>query len=46
MVYLSCAASTLSRNLAQLVPLGYRVTKMISCDFFPMTDHSMVLRRR
>jgi tRNA/tmRNA/rRNA uracil-C5-methylase (TrmA/RlmC/RlmD family) len=37
--YLSCAASTLSRDLAQLVSMGYGVVRVIPYDFFPMTDH-------
>ncbi|EHM10354.1 SAM-dependent methyltransferase, tRNA(uracil-5)-methyltransferase [Thermanaerovibrio velox DSM 12556] len=39
MAYLSCAASTLSRDLAKLCTMGYRVVKVIPYDFFPMTDH-------
>jgi tRNA/tmRNA/rRNA uracil-C5-methylase (TrmA/RlmC/RlmD family) len=37
--YLSCSASSLSRDLVFLEECGYRVESLRSFDFFPQTEH-------
>ena len=37
--YLSCSASSLSRDLAMLEDSGYRVESLRPFDFFPQTEH-------
>ncbi len=39
MVYLSCSAGTLQRDLLILETAGYRVCRIIAYDFFPWTAH-------
>lgn len=39
MVYLSCSAGTLHRDLTMLEAAGYRVDRIIPFDFFPNTPH-------
>jgi len=38
-LYLSCEPTTLARDLATLLPRGYRVTRVQPYDMFPDTDH-------
>lgn len=38
-VYLSCSAGTLARDLAKLENYAYRVKRIIPYDFFPQTQH-------
>lgn len=38
-VYLSCSASSLARDLGFLEESGYRVEKLRPFDFFPQTEH-------
>lgn len=38
-VYLSCSASSLSRDLLFLTELGFRVESLQPYDFFPQTEH-------
>ncbi len=48
-VYVSCEPSTLARDLARLVPLGYAITEITPVDMFPHTSHLetiVVLERR
>lgn len=42
-VYLSCSAGTLARDLRILTGTGYSVIKIIPYDFFPQTHHVEVL---
>ena len=39
LVYVSCAPSTLARDLADFARLGLRTTQLTSLDMFPQTDH-------
>ena len=39
LVYLSCSAGTLRRDLAQFVDAGYQIRRIIPYDFFPGTIH-------
>lgn len=39
LLYLSCDPVTLARDLATLLPLGYRLTSVQPYDMFPGTDH-------
>jgi len=47
-VYLSCSAGTLKRDLEQMEGSNYRVEKIIPYDFFPQTHHveTLVFVRR
>lgn len=38
-LYLSCEPSTLARDLATLLPLGYTITSLQPYDMFPGTEH-------
>ena len=38
-VYVSCKASSLARDLPMLELGGYRAEKMVLCDLFPKTDN-------
>jgi 23S rRNA (uracil1939-C5)-methyltransferase len=38
-VYLSCSASSLARDLRELTSHGFRVHSLRSYDFFPQTEH-------
>ena len=38
-VYLSCSASSLARDLEAFERVGYRVTRLQPYDFFPQTEH-------
>lgn len=38
-VYVSCDAATLARDLARLVAAGYRLGGLEAFDLFPMTEH-------
>jgi 23S rRNA (uracil1939-C5)-methyltransferase len=47
--YLSCSASSLSRDLKGFTELGYEVENLIPYDFFPQTEHFetlAILRRK
>ena len=39
MVYLSCSAGTLQRDLDRLTATGYTIIKITPYDFFPQTLH-------
>ena len=39
LLYVSCAADSLARDLAVLTASGYRVTAARLCDLFPHTEH-------
>ncbi len=39
LVYLSCSASSLARDLKVLESSGWRITDLSSYDFFPQTEH-------
>ena len=38
-VYISCNPSTLARDLALLVPAGYKLCRLVPVDMFPQTHH-------
>ncbi len=42
-VYVSCKASSLARDLPMLALGGYRTEKMVLCDLFPKTDNIEVV---
>ena len=42
-VYVSCDAATLARDVAAAAESGWRLTKMRTLDLFPMTEHSEVV---
>lgn len=42
-VYLSCAANTLARDLDFLLACGYRLNALRPIDFFPHTEHLEIL---
>lgn len=39
LVYISCDAATLARDIARLAPLGYRLERVRAVDLFPRTAH-------
>ena len=47
-IYISCNPTTLARDLASLLPAGYRLSRLVPVDMFPQTHHieSIVLLRR
>lgn len=45
LLYVSCNASTLAANAAQLVAGGYRLTRIGAVDMFPHTPHIEVVAR-
>ncbi|HEX6813418.1 MAG TPA: 23S rRNA (uracil(1939)-C(5))-methyltransferase RlmD [Planctomycetota bacterium] len=42
-IYVSCSAESLARDLAPLTQSGYRVEAMRLCDLFPHTEHVELL---
>jgi tRNA/tmRNA/rRNA uracil-C5-methylase (TrmA/RlmC/RlmD family) len=42
-VYVSCDAATLARDVAAAAESGWKLTKMRTLDLFPMTEHSEVV---
>ena len=38
-LYVSCSAESLARDLAELTRSGYRVSAVRLCDLFPHTEH-------
>jgi len=47
-IYISCDPATLTRDLGDLIGLGYSIKKMRLLDMFPQTSHleTMVMLRR
>ncbi len=39
LVYISCNSATLARDVARLLPLGYKLEKVRAVDLFPRTAH-------